>query len=341
MKNNFPLSAQTSVFITSKAQTNEFPYAALCKQKEEDGPKRFFYMSLNNMMEFLGMLMQINTLINRDTEYVQTIPLDKQKEISVKTYRGKKYVCFKNNGKKVSMMNINTLEFNEILKQKQKLQQFIQAVKEHNIKQKSNKSTKESEEESRQETVTVYKWCYVCPESGNNIKESENCYLNVDVCKSAGELYKPCNDVPGNQAPPLFMQYSVNIPLPNADVIMRQIHIYVYKKNIEAMRNSECYACEENVPYSSEQHDEGCCMEWDVAVNLYYLRVACGLQSEMDIQMIWDRLVGRFGKPNTDMPRIEKPIKEEIMEWNRIVSNDLYGLYKALDIEFMDIDTLL
>ena len=41
------------------------------------------------------------------------------------------------------------------------------------------------------------------------------------------------------------------------------------------------------------------------------------------------------------MPRIEKPIKEEIMEWNRIVSNDLYGLYKALDTEFMDIDTLL
>ena len=61
----------------------------------------------------------------------------------------------------------------------------------------------------------------------------------------------------------------------------------------------------------------------------------------MDIQLIWDRLVGRFGKPNTDMPRIEKPIKEEIMEWNRIVSNDLYGLYKALDTEFMDNDTLL
>ena len=33
MKNNFPLSAQTSVFITSKAQTSDFPYAALCKQK--------------------------------------------------------------------------------------------------------------------------------------------------------------------------------------------------------------------------------------------------------------------------------------------------------------------
>ena len=94
------------------------------------------------MMEFLGMLMQINTLINRDTQYEQTIPLDKQKEISVKTFMGKKYVCFKNNGKKLSMMNINTLQiFNEILKEKQKLQQFIQAVKEHNIKQKSNKST--------------------------------------------------------------------------------------------------------------------------------------------------------------------------------------------------------
>ena len=58
------------------------------------------------------------------------------------------------------------------------------------------------------------------------------------------------------------------------------------------MRNSECYSCEENVPYSCKQHEEGCCMEWDVAVNLYYLRVACGLQFEMDVQIIWDRLVG-------------------------------------------------
>ena len=99
------------------------------------------------------------------------------------------------------MMNINTMEFKEILKQKYKLQQFIQAVKEHN----KNQIRVPQRVKKRAANIQVYKWCYVCPESGNNIKESETCYLNEDVCKSAGELYKPCNDVQGDYPPPLFM----------------------------------------------------------------------------------------------------------------------------------------
>ena len=80
MKKDFRLSAQTTVYVTSKAETNNFPYAAICRQKEENGTKRFFYMNLNTLLELLGMILQVYCILKRDCGYEQTLYLCRPSE---------------------------------------------------------------------------------------------------------------------------------------------------------------------------------------------------------------------------------------------------------------------
>ena len=49
---DFELSPKTSLFVTRKAKSKDYPYAALCRKKSpSEKPNRFFYMSLNNILQ--------------------------------------------------------------------------------------------------------------------------------------------------------------------------------------------------------------------------------------------------------------------------------------------------
>ena len=333
MKKDFRLSAQTSVYVTSKAETNNFPYAAVCRQKEENGTKRFFYMSLNTLLELLGMILQVSCILKRDCGYEQTLPLDDTKKVSVSTFRGKKYVCFSNTGKKPSRMNINAEEFKELAKVKNEIKDFIKSVKTSLKKSTGDEHANKNNslEQNEELKLTVFKWCYVCQSTGNTLVESNRSYLDMEKCKSEGQRNEPSVDLLPHSQPPLFMNYSMNVPLPAIADIFKQIQVYVFKKNIEALRDSECYACNENVAYANPLHDEGCCMEWLVAMEHYYLRIYSSLQTELEVTRMFDQVIHKCGKENVSPPSCPKPTFQEIENWNNIVSKEYYELYQAVD----------
>ena len=118
----------------------------------------------------------------------------------------------------------------------------------------------------------------------------------MEKCKSEGQRNEPSVDLLPHSQPPLFMNCSMNVPLPAIADTFKQIQIYVFKKSIEALRDSECYACNENVAYANPLRDEGCCMEWLVAMEHYYLRIYSSLQAELEVSKCLTRLCINVGK---------------------------------------------
>ena len=104
----------------------------------------------------------------------------------------------------------------------------------------------------------------------------------MEKCKSEGQSNKPSVYL---RCPILTHLY---VPLSATADIFKQIQIYVFKRSIEALRDIECYACNENVAYANPVHDEGCCMEWLVAMDHYYLRIYSSLQTELEVTRMFD-----------------------------------------------------
>ena len=333
MKKDFNLSIKTSLFITSKAEKGDFPYAALCRQKVEDGPRRLFYMTLNNVLELLSMLLQIGALIKKESQYEQSIPLDNYKEVSVTNFRGQKYLCFKNNGKKPNMMNINKEEFMELAKMKDDITQYVKDVKDLIKRQKQNKTSNtamELQENESVQKVTIYRWSYLCPSTGDVITEGTRGYEELAQCKQAGEQSKPSLDIAPNFGDPLLMTYSVQIPLPRKAEVFRMIHIYVYKKFIERIRDGECYACNHNLPYTNSLHEDGCCMDWEDAIKLYYLKVYSSPEIQGEAHNLFEKIMAKPGtKHPNNLQAMQKPSFEEVAEWNLTIPNELYEVFQA------------
>ena len=179
----FNLSAKTVLFISSKAKTNNRPYAALRKSKEINGPQRYFYMNLQKLAAFLKVISNIQILLKRDTEKEQFLTLDDYMKISVSTFKGKKYVGFVNTGKKPNRMDIDIEDFKVLTHSKVGIKNFL-----HSIDQMQRKSEGAELETPSEKTVNMFKWGYFDVESGELIKEDDKWFFDADRCNDEGKL---------------------------------------------------------------------------------------------------------------------------------------------------------
>ena len=325
----FNLSAKTVLFITSKAKTNNRPYAALRKSKEINGPQRYFYMSLQKLAAFLKIITNIQILLKRDTDKEQFLAVDDYMKISVSTFRGKKYVGFVNTGKKPSRMNIDIEEFKVLAHSKVGIKNFIDS-----INQMQHKSEEAEFETPSERTVNLFKWGYFDVESGELIKEGDKWYFDADRCNDEGKAAEPSIDLLPCMRAPEFFTFSSSFDVPEEELMVKQAFIYIMKKYVERRRDGDCFACCQNIPLVNSLHDDGCCMTWDDSVEKYFSTVMYQEPQE-DVKRICSYIVAKMhGNGNTsfllDVTFLSRPLALEVEHWRKYLKGN-YDLYQAAD----------
>ena len=323
----FELSLKTCILVTSKGKTSDRPYAALCKRKEVGGPRRWFYMGLNNLLEILNVLVNIQVLLKRDTVQEQRLRLDHNRSITVSTYLGKKYVGFVRTGQKSSRMNITVEEFKELLKCKEEVKTYTKA-----IMNKKQTMVADSQDNPVEQAVELHKWGYFNTENGEMVKEADHWYFDHETCNIAGIAAEPSIDLlPISRAPELFT-FSSNHDVPEQRVMVNQAFIYVLKQYIERLRDKNCHACMQNIPLVNSMHDDGCCMDWEDAVQKY-MEVAILHEPQKDVYRICDYIMSKIktgDKLNVQISLAVKPKAMEVEHW-RANLRGYQVIYQAAD----------
>ena len=325
----FILSAKTGLFITSKAKTNNRPYAALRRSKEVNGPQRYFYMSLQKLSAVLNIITNIQILLRRDTDKEQCLTVDDYLSISVSTFRGKKYVGFLKTGKKSQRMNIDIEEFKVLAQSKAGIKNFIDTIALMNC----NAEAAEIETPS-EGSVSMHKWGYFDVHSGELIKEGDKWYFDVDKCNEDGKAAEPSVDLISNMLAPEFFTFSSTFEVPQEDLLIKQAFIYVMKQYVERRRDGDCFACCQNIPLANSLHDDGCCMSWDDTVEKYFPTVLLQEPQE-DVKRICSYIVAKLnGNSSTgfllDVTLGSRPLALEVENWRKYLRGN-YDLYQAAD----------
>ena len=326
-KKEFKLSEKTSVFVTSKAKTSNRPYAALCRNSP-DGPRRYFYMSLQKLVEILKLLTNIQILLRRDTIKEQSLAVDQNISLTVSTFLGKKYVGFVNTGNHPRRMNINSEEFKVLVKTKSAINTFIQT-----IMQKQQTKTIPMETDTGP-TVTMHKWGYFNVENGEMVQESEKWYFDMETCQEEGVAAEPSVDLLPMDKAPEFFTFSSLFTVPEESIMIKQAYIYVLKCSIERLRDKDCFPCMQNIPMTNSMHDDGCCMDWDEAV-AKFMDTALLQGPREDVKRICSYIQGKMSEDNQpvfplQVTQASRPLAHEVENWRMNLKGE-YDLYRAAD----------
>ena len=321
----FSLSPKTVLYITSKAKTNNRPYAALRRNKEKNGPQRYFYMSLQNMLAILRIITNIQILIKRETDQEQCLTLDDYIKISVSKFRGKKYIGFISTGKKPNRMNIDLEEFKLLVQNTVDIKSFIDSIY---VKQQKSEETKPTSDGS----VSLYKWGYFNVQTGELVKEGEKWYFDSDRCNVDGKEAEPSVDLLPHMKAPEFFTFSSEFEVPAEQVMVKQAYIYILKQYIERLRDRDCFACLQNIPLVNSMHDDGCCMEWDETVEKY-LQVAMLQGPQEDVKRICMYITSKMNGNTShllDVTLASRPSVIELENWRKQLRGN-YVIYQAAD----------
>ena len=192
----FELSLKTCLLVTCKGKTSDRPYAALCKRKEVGGPRRWFYMGLNNLLEILNILVNIQVLLKRDTVQEQRLRLEQE--------HSSEYIF----GKKVCGI---CKDWSELLKCKEEVKAYTKA-----IMNKKQTMVADSQDNPVERTVELHKWGYFNTENGEMVKEADHWYFDHETCNIAGIAAEPT--------------FSSNHDVPEQRVMVK--HLFMYLNNI-------------------------------------------------------------------------------------------------------------
>ena len=197
----------------------------------------------------------------RDTD----IELDQLKSVGVTTFKHKKSLTFKRKGQRPAIMNLNMDEFTKLGEYSQQLRDAVNDIQYATSPASPDRPTFIPRE------VELYKWLYTCPKTGKLVKEAPRWYMDARECRADGESWEFCLDV-HEKRPELFC-FSSHFTIPDNLTLAKKAYIYCIKCTVEEIRDRDCEACAENLPFHNPDHDLGCCEPFDCSVEKFYQKL--------------------------------------------------------------------
>ena len=331
---DIPLSDKTSVFVNSRSKNKDLPYAGLKRTKPGDAAyKRLFYLTLQNIMMVLDYIPRLKALtqLEEDRQNVN-LELDKCKTVGVCTYNGQKYISFQKRGKELApFMNLDMYEFKRLTECAEQIRATVKELMEI-------KSAPMPTYVPR--GLTLYKWMYICPVTGKLVKEAERWYLNRHVCRSEGVAWDSYFDLTGKtyEKRPEMFSFDSTFTLPDNGTLAKKAFIYAIKHIIELIRDRDCEACADNLPFHNMDHDLGCCLEWDVAVEKFYQE---HILDQTDLQDMVVRIIRtindhlpekeRQGLLKEKLEKTNWPSVIDVIHYDQTLGQDLLQVFKAAE----------
>ena len=161
----------------------------------------------------------------------QVFELDKGKSVGTRHYNGHPYVTLKRKreGQPQFNMNLTTSEFEELQAHAIKIRAFVQVV---NQGPKTNVACAVRD-------ITLYKWLYTAPVTGELVREGPRWYINECECRVAGTEYQSHFDLAGNERAPELFVCSSDFALDGNAALVKQAYIYAIKDIVEKVKDTE------------------------------------------------------------------------------------------------------
>ena len=259
------------------------------------------------------------------------LELDKQKTVGVCIYKGVKYITFKRKGQYRAIMNLNMTEFECLTKCADRIRSAVDAIN----APKTPVSPPASPERPTYipRDITLYKWLYNCPVTGLLAKEAPRWYMNHRECRADGLAYDCCLDLSNYDKRPEMLVFDSLFTIPDNGTLAKKAYIYAIKHIVEQIRERDCEACLNNLPYRNPEHDLGCCEDFADSVEKFYQQ---NIMEQTDLDDMVVRIIRTI---NDQLPDEEQQglLKEKLGKENWPSAEDVVNHADSLGQELYQV----
>ena len=165
--------------------------------------------------------------------------------------------------------------------------------------------------------------------------------MELRECRADGQAWAICLDhveVYKNEKTPEMFCYPSNFTIPDNGTIAQKAYIYAIKRIIEIIRDRDCEACADNLPFHNVDHDLGCCLEFGAAADRFYQE---HIMEQTDLEDMVVRIIRvindhlpeehRQGLLKEKLGKSNWPSPAEVIDYPNSVDSDLMQVLHAAE----------